>query len=175
MSVHDEGERRIWSNGRKYKILAGLVVAALLIAAFTLVYVITGTDSKVEGTDNKLEAQIEGRQIAVRATCEIQRSIIDAGISSIKSGVLLPGDQIDDNDDFIPGQLTKQLGEAFPSYPERVVAADKAAAAYEDRIATAVIKAAGGSSRVLTDNRLDCTKLVIAANASKPQPKGGDR
>lgn len=175
MSVHNEGERRVWSNGRKYKILAGLVVAAVLIAAFTLVYVLTSTDNKVNGTDSRLQAQIEGRQIAVRATCEIQRSIIDAGISSIKSGVLLPGDQVDDNDDFIPGQLTKQLGKAFPSYPERVIAADKAAAAYEDRIATAVIKAAGGSSRVLTNRKLDCHKLAVVSNASTTQVKGGDK
>jgi hypothetical protein len=107
-----------------------------------------------------LSRQIETRHYLVQSTCLIQKAIIDAGTDALTRGVLLPGDRVV-HGKFLPGPVSKRLGPAYPSYHERLVRSHLAAEAYENKIATAVEKAAGDKHRApLTHHKLDCAKLA---------------
>jgi hypothetical protein len=113
---------------------------------------------------NDLTQQASTRRYLVLSTCLIQKAIIDAGTDALTRGVLLPGDRVV-HGKFIPGPVTKRLGPAYPTYHERLVRSHLAAQAYEDKIATAVEKAAGDRRHApLTNHKLDCAKLSSAVS-----------
>jgi hypothetical protein len=138
-----------------------LMVVALSLGAAGIALV-----TALNAQQTRADRQADGRRFAVRATCLIQKAIIDAGIDALSSGVLLPGDRLVDGV-FVPGQLTKRLGPTYPTYTQRIDRAKQAAQAYEDRIAKAVEDAADGRARpALTHHHLDCSKLARAGRAT---------
>lgn len=135
-------------NGPSGAIVAAAAVVSVLFAISVLLFAVSTTKKKVDH-----QAQV------VLATCAVNKAIIDAGLNTIRQGVLLRGDKLSKGR-FVPGPLTKALGPAFPSYPDRVKRADMIAREYEDGIARVVIKATGHKGLLLSkNNKLDCSRL----------------
>ena len=158
-------------NHRLFVVVVVVAIVSSVLVGGSVYYVTTRNYNSINKTEQALEAQLAGRRFAVAANCEVQRAIIDAGIVALKSGVLLSGDSVTKDGEFVPGPLTKRLGPSYPSYPERVARARRAANAYEDRIARAVIKASGDRPPPLTGGKLDCRKLQVASRVTAETAK----
>lgn len=110
--------------------------------------------------------QQKGREIAIATSCGIQEAIIRGGERALRTGILLPGDQLREGK-YIPGPLAKTLRREIPGYPSyeaRVQRSTEAARAYRQEIANAVIKASRqtGSDTIplKKDGSLDCEAYV---------------
>lgn len=152
-----------------------LIRTALALAAIAVVIGVVNSHFIVENRANYLD-QRQGRQVAFIANCAIIKASIDAGRAAIQGTGLLEGDKIvhrGDEDVFVPGPLTKQLGPNFPSYPERLAAGKAAADSYESAIIGAVKRETRENgtpiSPVGKDGHLDCD---VYARQVKVKPGG---
>jgi hypothetical protein len=131
---------------------------ALIIAA----YAVFGVEDKADKAGVKAavaaqvtSSQVEGRRTAVAITCGAVSAVIESGRASILAGVQLP-----------PKLERRLVSYGYPTKPERVVAARKAANAYSLGIASAVEKESGVQGIVRRDGSLDCGLLLKAARAT---------
>lgn len=155
---------------RLEKLLLGMVVIFLVIAALAVIFALTNRVTLAE--------QAEGRRQAVGGVCAALKATMQGGEESIKASVLLPDDRLEEGPDglagtqddvFVPGKLSRQLGSSYPSFPERVEAAEKAAVAYRRSLATSARREAKRLGIELValgkDGSLDCDRFARAAKA----------
>ncbi len=130
---------------RSFIALTVVIVVALAAQALTI--------SRLSSVSND---QREGRRVAIRASCVVASSIIDAGRLTIQTSSTIS-----------PRRFERELEKiGLPSRAEREKAATIASVGYAQAISSAVQAAGLDKTLVNQGGTLDCRKLEQAANAN---------
>lgn len=153
--VADEADRRgaVAPNGRRKEdaiaaralLLAAVAILVSVIALVAALVISLG----VLGTNDKVEQQRAGRNIALAVNCGALSAVIDAGRATITGGGILPPEL---------EQFLERHG--YPPKDVRDAQAKAAANAYGNRIADAVQRTSGLEGIVRADGGLNCKALA---------------